>query len=116
MEELERTGATSIRNVRTGQDLPIGRVALDDLRSNAQSFDLLAARARLKVPWLLVHGSADETVPVLEGERLHAAATRSQMHVVPGGDHAFGARHPWAGPTAELRELAALAVRFLSTA
>ena len=37
-------------------------------------FDNLAAARKLSVPWLLLHGTADRTVPIAEAERLRAAA------------------------------------------
>lgn len=37
-------------------------------------YDNLGAAARLAVPWVLVHGSADGTVPLTEARSLHAAA------------------------------------------
>jgi pimeloyl-ACP methyl ester carboxylesterase len=37
-------------------------------------YDNLAAVARLGAPWILIHGSADATVPLAEGRTLHRAA------------------------------------------
>jgi dienelactone hydrolase len=66
----------------------------------------LEAASRIAAPWLLVHGEVDATVPVAAAERLFAAARgpRRKLHLlpVPGGDHTFGARHPWTGPTPAL--------------
>jgi len=51
------------------------------------------------VPWLLVHGTGDESVSFVEAERLAAAGSRSKMRFLPieGAGHTFGAAHPWAG-------------------
>jgi dienelactone hydrolase len=59
----------------------------------------------VQAPWLLVHGEADETVPVEEADRLfRAAGGRRKLDLlrIPGGSHTFGARHPFAGPTPAL--------------
>jgi fermentation-respiration switch protein FrsA (DUF1100 family) len=54
-----------------------------------------------------VHGSDDEEVARLEGERLAAAAprARSRFMVVEGPGHTFGAAHPWQGATPELERV-----------
>ena len=62
--------------------------------------DLLAAAGRRTAPWLVVQGAEDETVPAEEARRLAAAA--SELLLIPGADHTFGARHPFAGPNPRL--------------
>lgn len=42
-------------------------------------YDNLAAAAHLTVPWILVHGSADGTVPLTEARALHAAAGAAHL-------------------------------------
>jgi len=94
-----------IVNGRTGQELPIGLDLLEDMEQNRATLDLEAAARRRRTPWLIVHGDADETVPVAEGQALHEAATEaSELLRIPEGNHTFGARHPFVGPTRELIE------------
>ncbi|PSJ39757.1 alpha/beta hydrolase [Sphingomonas deserti] len=51
-------------------------------------FDNLTNAKSLKVPWLLLHGTADETVPIAEAEKLAAAAgTRATFVRLPGAPH-----------------------------
>jgi pimeloyl-ACP methyl ester carboxylesterase len=96
-----------VKNARTGQILPQYPDILDDIERNAEALDIEAAAARVAVPWLIVHGSDDEAVALLEGERLAAAAprTRSRFLVVEGAGHTFGAAHPWQGATPELERV-----------
>jgi dipeptidyl aminopeptidase/acylaminoacyl peptidase len=56
------------------------------------------------VPWLIVHGTEDESVRFGEAERLKAATRGSQVRLlpVPGGRHTFGAVHPWQSSTQQL--------------
>jgi dienelactone hydrolase len=97
-------GVQPVRNARTGQILPQYPDVLDDIERNADSLDIERAAARVAVPWLIVHGGDDEAVPLLEGERLAAAAppARTRFLSVQGGGHTFGAAHPWRGTTPEL--------------
>ncbi len=96
--EWRQTGVKEIANTRTGQQLPLFTDVLDDVERNATgSLDILGAAARLKLPWLLVHGSEDESVSHLEGEALRAASPLSttRLLALEGAGHTFGAGHPW---------------------
>ncbi len=97
-------GKLDVLNARTGQVLPLYTDALDDVERRAAALDIGAAAARVSVPWLILHGTADPTVPFAEAERLARAAAPGRASLVPvaGGGHTFGAAHPWRGSTAEL--------------
>jgi uncharacterized protein len=99
-------GVNLVKNVRTGQMLPQYTDVLDDIERNSHALDIEAAAARIAVPWLIVHGSQDEAVPLLEGERLAAASRgRSRFMAVEGAGHTFGAAHPWRGAPPELERV-----------
>jgi pimeloyl-ACP methyl ester carboxylesterase len=96
-------GLTEIHNARTGQILPLYPDVLDDIELNALALDILQAAGQITAPWLLVHGTADESVPFVEAERLKAATSRdAQLLPVAGGGHTFGAVHPWRSTTPDL--------------
>jgi pimeloyl-ACP methyl ester carboxylesterase len=106
--EWRRTGALSMRNARTGEVLPVYTDALDDIERNGDgSLDIEAAAAAVAVPWLLVHGTADETVDFLEARVLHASApsANTRFLAVDGAGHTYGAVHPWAGSTKALESV-----------
>jgi dienelactone hydrolase len=87
-------GFTEIENSRTRQVFKLGTALLDDVDKNASGkLDIEAAASRVKAPWLILHGKADETVLPAEGERLHAAAKGSTLRVIEG-NHGFDAKHP----------------------
>lgn len=114
-----REGRIEVVNTRTGQVLPMGLESLGDLERNASgTLDVLAAARRVTVPWLIVHGSADESVPAEEGARLASASgsARTEVLTVDGAGHTFGARHPWAGSTPELESVVARTAHFLGGA
>jgi pimeloyl-ACP methyl ester carboxylesterase len=97
------TGTWRVVNARTGQELPIGLALLHDVEANRAALDVEAAAAQRRAPWLLVHGERDETVPVAEADVLAAAAAPPcELLRLPDGDHTFGARHPFVGPTPSL--------------
>jgi pimeloyl-ACP methyl ester carboxylesterase len=102
--EWRAAGVEEIRNARTGQVLPLYPDVLDDIECNRAALDIAAAASRIRVPWLIVHGRIDESVPLEEAERLVAAAPAASTRFLPieNGGHTFGAAHPWKGSTAEL--------------
>ncbi len=51
------------------------------------SFPSARHAAALRVPLLVVHGTADTIVPFEEGRRLHEAVPGSELLKVPGADH-----------------------------
>ena len=89
-------GFILVHNARTGQDLRLELDLLRDVEANRERFDLRSACARLRSPTLLLHGTADESVPFAEGEAL-ARAFRpavARLSVHEGAGHTFGAVHP----------------------
>jgi dienelactone hydrolase len=95
-----RAGSIEIRNARTGTVLPLYPDVLDDIEQHGPALDIRAAAARVMVPWLLVHGTADESVPVAEAEILRGAASDNpDVRYLPieGAGHTFGAAHPMFG-------------------
>jgi dienelactone hydrolase len=99
-------GQYVIKNGRTGQELPLGVGLLDDVQQNREALDIQAAASRVRCPWLILHGDADESVPAAEARSLASAALSEQpddaLLILGGAGHTFGAVHPFAGPTPHL--------------
>lgn len=117
VEQWRASGTVDVVNQRTGQVLTLGPDALEDWdRHHAGLLDVLAAAGRLTKPWLLVHGTSDATVPVAVAQQLkqRAAPPGPEMLLIEGGDHVFGARHPWAGSTPQLDRAMQRTVSFLA--
>lgn len=98
-EAWRRDGHFPVVNARTGQQLALGLALLEELAR--EDLDVLAAARTIQVPWLIVHGEEDDSVPVAEGVRL-AEASSGELLRIPGANHTFGARHPFVGPTPQL--------------
>ncbi len=98
LDEWRRTGTLLVPNTRTGQDLPMYYQIVEDYAANRPRLDILANVAqRLPQPLLIVHGDADETVPLSAAHALRAAKPDAELLLVPGGTHMFGGAHPWPG-------------------
>jgi uncharacterized protein len=103
VERWRREGQLTVPSW-SGQPLRVGTAFLDDLDRN--KYDLCEAAAALPVPYLIVHGRADETVPPAEAEELYEASPSEgvEMLWLPEADHNLGATQPFAGPSAALEE------------
>jgi uncharacterized protein len=97
-------GRSEVKNARTGQVLPLYPDVLDDIERNSSALDIEAAAERIRVPWLVIHGTEDESVGFREAEMLKAASPNQTTRLLPvkGGAHTFGAVHPWRSSTSEL--------------
>ncbi len=82
-------------NTRTNQQLPHFFSFYQDFEANERKFDIQNCAQHLKKPLLIIQGTADEAVPLKEAEWLHLWAKNSELYVIEGADHVFGARHPW---------------------
>jgi alpha/beta superfamily hydrolase len=80
-------------------DPMLGKVACPWSRALAEDAarlgSLHAAAARVRVPWLLVHGDADEMVPLKDATDASGASGRAREHppelvTLAGADHRFG--------------------------
>lgn len=109
-------GHTEIRNARTGQVLPLYTDVLDDIEHHADSLDIQAAAARIRIPWLIIHGTEDESVRFSEAESLKAASVRKTTQLLPieRGAHTFGATHPWQSTTPQLDNVFDATVQWLA--
>ncbi len=106
--QLDAEETVHIPNARTGQQMPVYRNVLDDIRAHRERLDVLAAATTLAVPYLVVHGSEDESVPSSHARRLAEAAPDSRLEMIEGTGHTFGAGHPFKGPNPDLERAVAL--------
>ncbi len=103
-ESLGDGDVMEILNARTGQRLPLYRDVLDDLRRNRAALDMEAGARNLGPALLVVHGTADEAVPVEEAYSLHEAAGSGKLAVIDGAGHTMDASHPFPGTNPRLEE------------
>ncbi len=95
IETWKRDGVVYAHNARTQQEMPMYRQFYDIMMANKSRLNLLACARKLKIPFLIVHGTNDEAVPFAEAEALHQSAHSSRLFRVENADHTFGVRHPF---------------------
>lgn len=109
-------GHLEVGNARTGEILRQGTAILDEVEREADgALDIAAAAGRITAPWLIVHGTEDETVSAEEGRRLHACAAAGVARIeLLETSHTFGISHPMIERSAALDRAVALTVDFYS--
>lgn len=95
LEEWKKTGVTTVKNARTKQDMPHKYSFYTDYQDNVASLNIEAAAKKIGIPWLIIHGGADEAVPVENAERLKAWNPHAELLTIAGTGHTFGSSHPW---------------------
>ncbi len=99
-EELaywKETGVIYIPNNRTGQNMPLKYQIYKDYLSNRDRLYVPGAIKNIHIPFLAVHGTSDETVPVAAARQMKDWNPDIELFLVEGADHSFGATHPYNG-------------------
>lgn len=94
-EDWLASGVRTVRSARTGQEMPIASAWLEQQLADPGAHDVLLQARRVGVPMLVVHGTADETVPAgAAGAIARAAGERARVCLIPAGNHVFGMPNP----------------------
>jgi dienelactone hydrolase len=97
IRQWKEQGRYNFMNARTKQDMFVDYAYLEDIQANRERYSLDLAVSRLTIPYLVVHGTQDESVALEAAHRLHGYAPpgRATLALVDGGTHTFGTRHPF---------------------
>lgn len=69
------------------KDCPLSKAFVDDMNKVE---NVIGKTEKIEVPWLVVHGEADDLVPVAEGREIFARAFEPKHYVeIPECDHVF---------------------------
>lgn len=96
-EVMKKWGEDGVRyekNARTGQLMPMYYSLYEDLEKNEARLDIPAAVKNLKIPFLVVHGSVDESVSVKAAYEMKELNGSLQLYIEEGAGHTFGMVHP----------------------
>lgn len=112
---IESEGTAWVVNARTGERLPLYRDVIEDIRAHREQLDVTAAAGRLRTPLLVLHGAADETVPVSEARILSSAAPGAHLEMIEGASHTMDVSHPFPGSNPRLERAIELTADHLRT-
>jgi dipeptidyl aminopeptidase/acylaminoacyl peptidase len=114
--EWRERGYIEVANARTGQTFRLGTRVLDEATEHGEGMlDIGRASETLLCPWLIVHGTTDETVHLAEGEQLaEVAGDNAELLRIAGGTHTFNVAHGMRTPSPQLVEATDATVRFFA--
>lgn len=98
VKKWKEDGVQYITNARTKQEMPLNYQIVEDFEANSARFTIGSQLTKLKIPFLAIHGTEDETVPVealLMFKSFYPDVIRRKIE---GAGHTFGGKHPWTEP------------------
>ncbi len=98
LETWKEAGVFYVLNGRTHQQMPLYFQLCEDYLANKERFTIERAAKKLDIPALVVHGTADPTVPFDTAQNLVSLNTKFNLLSIEDGDHVFGSSHPWERP------------------
>lgn len=72
-------------------DCPLSSTFMNDLK---QVGNVISEAAKVQAPWLFIHGSDDDVVPIKDSrDAFSAASCEKELIEIPQADHMFGKEH-----------------------
>lgn len=93
----QERGVRYIRNGRTGQEMPQYWQMVEDFRINRDRLSIKQALYKVDNPYLIIHGTNDETVSYTAALSLYQSSRSSELETIIGANHVFGGAHPFEG-------------------
>ena len=97
LDSWKDKGVIYIPNVRTRQEMPLYYQLFEDYEHHGDRYLVEKQLPDLGRPMLIVHGSADMSVPVMHANLLKNWYPGAEMAIIEGADHVFGGGHPFEG-------------------
>ena len=91
----KETGVVYTANTRTKQQMPLYYQFYETIQNNRERFDIIKTAKQLTIPFLIIHGTADEAVSINDAKELNLACKHSELLIIKDGDHTFGVKHPF---------------------
>ena len=105
-------------NNRTKQLLPHGEELLTEILHSDGKWNVKKEIAKITCPILIVHGDADESVPVQHAYGLYNAASANNqavtLKIVQSATHTYNTRHPFQGSSSQLHEMLNQVMAFIT--
>lgn len=95
MDKWKIDGVVYTLNGRTQQNMPLYYQLYEDYRANNICLDIAAAAKMCTIPWLILHGTNDTSVPFSCATYLSSLNAKSILLEIENADHTFGGKHPW---------------------
>lgn len=95
LQNWQDSGVMYSENARTKQQMPHYYQFFEDYKNNEQRFSVQHAAQHLNKPLLIIQGTDDAAVKNKEAFLLNEWCKPSELIVLEGANHTFGATEPW---------------------
>lgn len=115
LKQWEKEGVFYVINSRTKQQMPHYYQYYQDFKLNENRLNIKKAVEKLMIPYLIIHGTNDESVSVNEAYLLNKWNSLSKLVLIKNTNHTFEAFHPYTKSelTNEMASVVKDSVRFL---
>ncbi|MNC32670.1 hypothetical protein D3C75_810320 [compost metagenome] len=100
-------------NGRTGQQMPLDAVLIEDLERQAERYNILERMKSASFPVILIQGTEDGERLRQGSEQLIKLRPDIEWVQIAGGNHTFCTVHPFAGSTPQLEQAIAASEAFI---
>jgi pimeloyl-ACP methyl ester carboxylesterase len=110
----KKDGTVEIENKRTKQKLLLSRELYEDFENHKTTYDVLTAATAIEIPWLICHGTEDETIDVANADILKKLNANAEVLKIKGTGHTYDRAEPWTAkdlPSAA-KKLVTASIRF----
>jgi len=91
----KKNGVSYITNARTHQPMPHYYQFYTNFKSNEDRLNIKNAVEQLNIPFLIIHGSDDETVPLQEAKNMLSWNPNNKLEIIENANHSFDSVQPW---------------------
>lgn len=95
LNDWKESGVQYIYNGRTLQMMPLYYQFYENFQKYELQLDILGNSVKIDRPVLIIHGTKDRAVDVVEAAELHDNIPSSQLLKIKNAGHTFGAIHPY---------------------
>ncbi len=95
----QESGVMYSENARTKQQMPHYYQFYEDYRANEERFSVQYSTQHLEKPMLIIQGTDDAAVKNKEAYLLNEWCKGSELVILDGANHTFGATEPWTQST-----------------
>lgn len=95
LDYWKEQGVIYVENSRTNQQMPMYYQIAEDTLNNRERFSIEQAANKISIPHLILHGTDDFTVPIVDAQNINTWNKSSELIIIDNANHSFGAIHPY---------------------
>jgi len=113
LQQWKSTGVLHVFNSRTNESLPMYYQLVSNFERNIKQLDIPKSAKSMNIPWLICHGTDDETLPYSMAIDLKSWNMNAELYIMEGANHSFDASHTSTKIPEDFRELIVKTLKFI---